>query len=189
MNTGGGALPITSIAITGTNPWQFAQTNNCGSTVPVASSCVITVTFTPTKLGLKTANLKIAAGGEAGIKNVSLSGTGAKPEFSVSRMTLEFGNVPRDTTSTVKGVKISNTGAVWMPIDSITIGGANPHKFFQTNDCPLAVPVGGSCNVRLRFRPTALGDRSARLRISRRWCLGQNGFIERNRQLNRSNTA
>ena len=34
-NNGGVALPITSIAISGTNPSQFAQTNNCGATVPV----------------------------------------------------------------------------------------------------------------------------------------------------------
>ncbi len=165
VNTGGGALPITSIAIAGTNPWQFAQSNNCGSIVPVAGSCVVSVTFSPTKVGSKTASLRIATGGEAGIKDVSLSGTGAQPEVSVSPMTLEFGNVPRDTTSTVKRVEISNTGAVWMTIDSIAIGGANPHKFVQTNDCPAAVPVGGSCNVRLRFKPTAPGDRSASLII------------------------
>ena len=166
VNTGGGALPITSIAITGANPRQFAQTNDCESTVPVAGSCVITVKFAPTFLGPKTANLRVTAGGEAGIKNVSLSGTGAEPKFSVSPTTIDFGNVAHGTSSAVKAVKISNTGAVWLPIDSITIGGANPHKFIQTNDCPSAVPVGDSCNVSLRFKPTAPGDRSARLRIT-----------------------
>jgi hypothetical protein len=45
-NTGNGPLSIISIAAGG----DFAQTNNCGSTVRAGASCTINVTFTPTLL-------------------------------------------------------------------------------------------------------------------------------------------
>ena len=41
---GGTALTITSIAVSG----DFAETNNCGSSVAAGGSCTINVTFTPT---------------------------------------------------------------------------------------------------------------------------------------------
>src|SRR5207245_2342370 len=43
-NTGSGPLSITSIAVAG----DFAQTNNCGSTVNPGTSCILNVTFKPT---------------------------------------------------------------------------------------------------------------------------------------------
>src|SRR5437867_1358798 len=39
------ALSITSIAFTGTNPGDFGQTNNCGSSVAAGGNCTINVTF------------------------------------------------------------------------------------------------------------------------------------------------
>ena len=41
-------MTITSIAVTGTNPGDFAQTNNCPlspTTIPVNGFCTINVTF------------------------------------------------------------------------------------------------------------------------------------------------
>ncbi len=49
-NTGSGVLTITSIATTG----DFAQTNNCTSTIAVNASCTISVTFTPTTINTRT---------------------------------------------------------------------------------------------------------------------------------------
>src|SRR6266853_1971272 len=41
-NTGNATLNITSISITGTDPQDFSQTNNCGSQVSAAGHCTIT---------------------------------------------------------------------------------------------------------------------------------------------------
>ena len=49
-NTGSATLSITSMGVTGANSGDFAQTNNCGTYLPVGDSCNITVTFTPTAL-------------------------------------------------------------------------------------------------------------------------------------------
>jgi hypothetical protein len=165
-STGVVALPITSIRLGGTNPLQFAQTNNCGTSVAAGASCTITVSFKPTSTGSKVATLKVAAGGGAGTKSVTLSGTGVRSAFSVSPTALSFGNVARNTTSTAKAVKISNTGTVVLPITSIALAGTNPGQFARTTNCATRVAIGGSCTVSVVFKPTSTGAKSATLQVT-----------------------
>jgi PKD repeat protein len=65
-NTGTAAGSVSIAA-----PAQFAQTNNCGSTLAAGASCNINVTFSPTSAGAKSGNLTAAG------LTVALSGTGA----------------------------------------------------------------------------------------------------------------
>src|SRR5207245_168464 len=51
------ALSITSIAFTGANSGDFAQTNNCGASLAAGASCSIDVTFTPPAIGARTATV------------------------------------------------------------------------------------------------------------------------------------
>jgi hypothetical protein len=60
VNNGTGPLTIDGITITGGNPKDFAQTNNCGSTVNAGASCTIMVTFTPMAAGPRSALLNVA---------------------------------------------------------------------------------------------------------------------------------
>jgi hypothetical protein len=79
-DTGTGALAITSIAIGGTNPGDFAQTNNCLGTLSPGANCTISVTFTPAATGSRSGTLIITdnSGNVSGTQqNVGLSGTGA----------------------------------------------------------------------------------------------------------------
>jgi len=165
-NTANSALPITSIAIAGTSASQFAQTNNCGSSVPQGASCTITVTFKPTSTGAKTANLRVTAGNAAETKTVALSGTGVSSTFSISPTAIDFGNVARNSTSAATGVTITNTGTVVLPVASITIAGANPGMFAKTSHCPAQVSVGASCTVSVVFKPSVTGLLSATLKIT-----------------------
>ena len=56
-NYGSAALNIQSIHISGSDPLNFAQTNNCGTTVPARGTCTVSLTFTPKDLGKKTETL------------------------------------------------------------------------------------------------------------------------------------
>ena len=47
-NLGPGNLIINSIALTGYNPTEFTETNNCGASLASGTSCTITITFTST---------------------------------------------------------------------------------------------------------------------------------------------
>jgi hypothetical protein len=75
-NKGNSTVSISSIAITGTNTDDFAETNTCGSSLASGASCKIVVTFTPTAKGKRTANVAITDNGGGSPQMVGLSGTG-----------------------------------------------------------------------------------------------------------------
>jgi hypothetical protein len=58
-----------------TNP-NFAQTNNCGTSVPAGGSCTISVTFTPMRKGKFAVQLLVYDNGGASPQFVSVSGIG-----------------------------------------------------------------------------------------------------------------
>ena len=75
-NSGGTTLNFTSIALTGTNASDFAQTNTCGSSVAAGANCTIAVMFTPSVTGTEAASLSIADNSSGSPQTVSLSGAG-----------------------------------------------------------------------------------------------------------------
>ena len=98
-NGGNAALSITSIAVTGANSSDFAQTNTCATSVPALGTCTISVTFTPTsvKPPTRTAEVTITDSGTGSPQVVDLTGTaGTAPLVSLSSNSLAF-----STTQTV----------------------------------------------------------------------------------------
>ena len=73
-NLGKGAVAILLIHFNGA--LDFAQTNNCGSSVPPGGTCTISVTFTPKYKKLRIATLDVSDNGGGGPQKVALSGTG-----------------------------------------------------------------------------------------------------------------
>jgi hypothetical protein len=61
-----------SIGFTGTNPGDFAETDNCGTSIPGNSTCTINVTFTPTGYGTRTGTLSVTD--SVGTQTSSLTG-------------------------------------------------------------------------------------------------------------------
>lgn len=90
-NPGPGALALNRIAFSGNNATDFKQSNNCLSSVPASSSCVIQVTFAPqpggTQCGTsqqsRCATMTLMDNAPQGSPNsVSLSGTAT--DFSIA---------------------------------------------------------------------------------------------------------
>jgi hypothetical protein len=75
-NVGTGAIGITSITLTGTNPGDFNQANNCGTSIAPAASCTITMRFKPTATGTRAANLSLTDAAVGSPQIVKLTGTG-----------------------------------------------------------------------------------------------------------------
>jgi hypothetical protein len=71
-NTGDLALSISSITISG----DFAQSNNCGTSVAAGQSCAITATFTPTAAGARSGSITINDSAAGSPHTVTLSGNG-----------------------------------------------------------------------------------------------------------------
>jgi len=73
-NSGGGSLAVSAITTTG----DYSQSKTCGSSLASESSCTITVTFTPTKAGLRKGILSIKDNAAIKPQIVVLNGTGVK---------------------------------------------------------------------------------------------------------------
>jgi trimeric autotransporter adhesin len=69
-NTGLNDLQITSITVTG----SFAQTNTCGNLLAPSLTCNLSITFTPTTLGVRQGTVTISDNG--GTQKITLTGTG-----------------------------------------------------------------------------------------------------------------
>jgi len=76
-NDGKTPLKISSIKLTGSDPGDFASTNNCGGQVPPESGCIIDVTFAPLKEGSRDASISVSDDGGASPQLVPVSGTGS----------------------------------------------------------------------------------------------------------------
>jgi len=75
-NKGSSAVNITSIVIAGADPTDFTQTNTCGMSVASGATCYITVAFTPTAIGKRTAGVSISDDGGGSPQQVNLIGLG-----------------------------------------------------------------------------------------------------------------
>jgi hypothetical protein len=72
-NTGNASLNLNAIQMTG----DFAQTNNCPSTLAANSSCTINVTFTPSATGTRIGSLTVTDNAQGSPQVVNVTGAGA----------------------------------------------------------------------------------------------------------------
>jgi len=164
-DTGTAPLTVNSIAVSG----DFTQTNNCGSSVSPASSCTIDVYFAPSATGTRTGTLTVTDNSNGligGQQTVSLSGTGLSGAASISPLSLAFSNWGQGATSWPLKVTLTNAGTAPLPFLGATFTGANPGDFAQTNNCPVDLAPGSSCNLRVTFMPSTLGAETATLNVN-----------------------
>jgi hypothetical protein len=159
-NTGSVAVTISNIAASA----SFSETNNCPSSLPVGANCQIKVEFTPTAKGSASGKLSVTDDAKGSPQTVALSGTGTVVELSAS--SINFGDQKVGTKSAAVPIQLTNVGTTTLSITQITITGADAEDFAETNNCGTSVPAGGSCTIKITFKPTAKGQRSANLSIS-----------------------
>ncbi|MGA8222612.1 MAG: choice-of-anchor D domain-containing protein [Candidatus Acidiferrales bacterium] len=79
MNSGTATLQIQNLGLGGPNPGDFTESNTCGASVNVNSSCTITVAFRPQAVGQRTATVNIVDNAADSPQMISLTGTGNAP--------------------------------------------------------------------------------------------------------------
>jgi len=157
-NNGTASLTISSLAASG----DFAQTNNCGTTLATSSSCTVNVTFTPTATGTRTGTLSLTDNAPNNVQAISLTGSGTNSAASLTPNSLTFASQTVGTASAGQSVLLSNTGSAAMTINGIAVFG----DFAQTNNCPASLGVGRSCTIVVTFSPAAAGARTGSLQVS-----------------------
>ncbi|HVI06787.1 MAG TPA: choice-of-anchor D domain-containing protein [Candidatus Binatia bacterium] len=157
-------VALTNINISISGSTAYSQQNTCGTSIPALGTCTITVTFAPTTTGAQTGTVNIADSASNSPQTISLTGSGAAP-LNLSPASLNFGQQAVGTTSAGKVITVTNKEKVTVNFTSITITGADPADFAQTNNCSSLAP-GAACAVTVTFTPQAKGSRTASLQLT-----------------------
>jgi hypothetical protein len=160
-NTGNATLTVATIQITG----DFAQVNNCPSTLAANANCTINVTFTPTAPGTRSGSLTISDNAQGSPQIVSLTGTGstsAAPIAALTPSSLAFSAQPVGISSAAQAVTLTNTGNATLNLGTVQVTG----DFAQINNCPATLAANSSCTFNITFAPTASGTRNGVLTVS-----------------------
>ncbi len=140
---------------------EFAATGCSATTLAGGASCKISVSFTPSAAGLRTATVAVSAT-PGGAVSASLSGTGQSE--SAPRIlpdNANFGDVAVGSmTGTVRMFTVTNPGTAPATI-TLSINGAD--FMLTAGACGMAVPGGGSCTATVTFRPASGGAKAGTL--------------------------
>src|SRR6185437_4262882 len=119
--------------------------------------CGFAVTFTPAIVGTDTATSQMPDDGVGAPQMLTLTGTGASGQVTLSQSSLSFGNVAQGTTTAPSASILTNTGNSTLSITNAKISGVNATDFAfgGSNTCiaGAAVLPGASCTIAVDFAP------------------------------------
>lgn len=166
-NGGNSLLSITGIAVTGTDAGDFQETNTCGTSVPALGTCSISVTFTPTAVGTRTAQVTVTDNSPTpgSTQVVDLTGTGGNSALvSLSASSLAFGNQTVGVASSPQSIQVTNTGTAPLTITSAVASG---DFAVQANNCTTAALVPTTtCTLTITFTPLTAGSSTGALTLT-----------------------
>jgi hypothetical protein len=147
-----------SIAATG----DFSQTNNCAA-VPIATSCAVSVVFSPTQTGSESEVLTITDDAAGTPQSIPLSGTGVFPIATLSTTNLAFVDPVVVGTTVAKTLTLTNTGTTPLRITAVTASG---DFLADSSLCPAALDPNAVCTITVTFAPRRPGPQAGQLTIS-----------------------
>jgi trimeric autotransporter adhesin len=170
-NIGTSPFTITSTGFGGAGASDFAlntSAGTCGTTLAAGASCVYSITFTPAAATNYSGTFQVSDYPDGENANVSLTGTGTVPSAPIASLTpasLTFSS-NTDTASAVQTATLSNTGNASLTISGISLAGANPSDFSQTNNCGESLAAGASCTISMTFTPASATSFTATLAVA-----------------------
>jgi parallel beta-helix repeat protein len=148
---------VSSISTSG----DYAQTNNCGSSLAANGSCTVNVTFKPTAAGSRSGTLTVNAGGVTNTVALSGTGTAPGPVLNANPASLTFAGTVVGSSSAAQNVTVTNSGTTTATVSGVSVTG----DYTQTNNCST-IAVNASCVVTVTFKPTASGTRTGALTVT-----------------------
>lgn len=174
VSAGSSDLLISSAALTGADAGQFTvNAAPCtGAPLPPMQSCLVTVTFSPTTAGDKSATLTIASNDvdepEVTVAITGLVFAGSRPELSVAEVQIGTSTAPVQVGQTgTSEIVIMSTGSDDLSVVSVVLGGPDAAEFTLEEDCTaMDLPRGTECTIGLGFTPTTPGTKTAEIQIT-----------------------
>jgi hypothetical protein len=166
-NTGGTTATL-SAPVVGGNASDFSiYANTCGATLPPDTGCTLTITFTPTASGTRSATLSItdnAGTASAATQTATLTGIGNAPATdTLSPLALSFAQQQIGTASAAQTITLTNSGGVPLTLIAATV---SPGDFSVVNACGNSLAAHATCAFNVTFSPTAIGTRTATLTVT-----------------------
>jgi trimeric autotransporter adhesin len=168
-NPGNAALQVSKIALVGANASAFSESDDCGQSVSADSACTISIAFTPPSAGTFTASVQVLDSAANSPQSATLTGTGTAalvPQAVLTPASLAFASQTVATTSASQKLTLTNPGNAPLSISGISLAGANPAAFSQTNTCTATLAPGASCSISVTFSPNAGAAFSATVSVA-----------------------
>lgn len=144
------------------------QSEDCVGTLGVGAGCTVEVQFLPFSGGTYSETLQITSDDPSnGVLTVDLSGTGVKPDISVSPLSINFGNVGVGSTSAPGTVTVQNGGNAGLEMGTMSLTGSGSGHFSISSDTCSGgtVAVSGQCTLQVVMEPGSTGTKTATLPI------------------------
>jgi len=161
-----GKLAISGVifSLSGGNSSDFSFTPDQCSTISAGGSCTVSVTFTPSTTGARSALITINSDASNSPRTISLTGVGVgqQANASLSATTLGFGKQDQGTQSAASVITLTNTGTEALTITNIT----SPQDFPETNTCGTSLAASASCQISIQFALSQIGSETGTLTVT-----------------------
>jgi hypothetical protein len=168
-NVGGASATINSFG--NTNAAEFIKTGGTCTTpktLGAGASCTVIYAFQPSATGARSATITVNNTGSPAAPTFGLSGTGqsgGSPGQLSMPGALNFGTQTVGTQSSLQTATVTNVGGQTVTITSVV--SSNSGEFpIVSSTCSGAIGAGASCQVNMRFQPTATGARSTTVTVT-----------------------
>jgi alpha-tubulin suppressor-like RCC1 family protein len=173
-NLGNAALSVGAVEVSGPSAADFVVTLTPAGQVLPGGSTLVNVRFIPGGPGLRQAAIRINNDDvDERPFDFAIQGFGFNPEIAVSSegnnisdgnvSPVDFGAVNTTGATVVRSFTIDNLGAGTLSISSITLSGAHASDYSVISAPPASIATGSSGTFQIRFDPSAMGARNARL--------------------------
>ena len=162
-NTGTAAMTISTLSLNGANPGDFVLGGTCAvnTILSAQGSCTVTTSFKPSAAGARAGSLLIATDGGTQF-SVNLSGNGvavaASGTLTLSPQSFDFGAVTIGGAAPTRHFTLTNSGNAALTVSGVTFSGPFA-SVAEAGACamPLVLQPGASCDLVVRYTPTAGG--------------------------------
>lgn len=158
-NTGDAAIGLASPMASG----DFRITGTtCGGSLSAATTCAITLAFTPTVDGARAGALTLTDDTATHITQLTGNGQGTS-RIVVTPASLSFSNTAVNTTSAAQTLTLVNNGTAAATLTAASLSG--DFRIASTT-CGSTLAISASCTVSVVFAPTTSGTRSGILTLA-----------------------
>jgi mono/diheme cytochrome c family protein len=168
-NSGTAALNLSAISASNA---LFAVTNNCPASLAVASSCTLTVSFSPLAAGGATGSVSIRSDAASSPDTLNLSGSGVTAPTALlgwvgNVRSLTFPSTEVGQTSASQTLTLTNSGNATATLTQISLSGGEASEFLVSGGCATGVTLaaGAQCTVVLAMAPSSEGSKTASLDV------------------------